>query len=188
MKNPHTLLQRIEVRRAFVEQKLANYIISDSGCWEYQGQRTPSGYGMFSICVRDLKPYKKKCIASRVAYAFHNNEDPADSYVCHKCDNPCCINPEHLFIGTHQDNMDDMSGKGRRADQAGSNNAASKIGETEVREIIARIKEGETNTAIAHDFGITHSAVSSIRLCKTWQSVANDLDYKPLPVFKRKAS
>lgn len=75
-------------------------------CWEWSANRCQDGYGMFKLNGKDVK-------ASRVAYAIVNGEIPADLHVLHKCDNPCCVNPDHLFTGTHQDNMLDRQRKGR---------------------------------------------------------------------------
>lgn len=79
-------------------------------CWEWQGTRLPSGYGRIGIAgkgqgVTDL--------THRVAYRIANGEIPPGMEVCHTCDNPPCCNPDHLFLGTHADNMRDMSAKGR---------------------------------------------------------------------------
>lgn len=188
MVNDSDLLRRIEMRFDFVKQKLDNVKISESGCWEYQGDKDSHGYGRFTIYARYLKERKRKFFAHRVAYAFFNGADPGEKLVCHKCDNPCCINPDHLFLGSHQDNMNDMRDKGRRAPQDGENNGHARLDEPSVREIIKKIQEGKTNIAIAKDHGVTHSQVSLIRRGKVWQKVANDMNYEPKPCFKRRAS
>ena len=93
---------------ASIKERLLNNIelITESGCWIWMGYVTKWGYGTISV------DYKKKC-THRMAYQEMIGEIPKGMLVCHTCDVPSCINPNHLFVGTHQDNMDDMTKKGR---------------------------------------------------------------------------
>lgn len=75
-------------------------------CWIWQGARNVLGYGTLTINCRSF-------VAHRVAYAIHNGRDPGDLLVCHTCDNPPCVNPAHLWLGTAADNIEDMMSKGR---------------------------------------------------------------------------
>lgn len=135
-------------------------------CWPWTGAKRSGaqGYGNFKIqsyvAVR----------AHRVSYALYYGQSPGGLLVCHKCDNPVCVNPSHLFLGTVQDNSDDMKRKGRaaRRDQRGERNGAAKLTEADVSKVRQLIDAGQTNVAIAERFGVTHQLISRIRRGRSW--------------------
>lgn len=145
---------------------------SDKDCWEWQGCTDSSGYGNFRV-----PQFGRINIgAHRVSYMLYNGDFPPEGMVIrHKCDNPRCVNPFHLEYGTKKDNAQDAVERGRypERDQAGEKNGASKLDWVKVREIRRRSALGESNVAIARDFGVTHSLVSKIKLGHFWPEPAN---------------
>lgn len=137
-------------------------------CWPWTGAKRgkpPSqGYGSFKV-----KSYVA-LRAHRVAFALYYGRSPGELLVCHRCDNPECVNPSHLFLGTVQDNSTDMVRKGRAAthDGRGERNRAAKLSEAQVATIRDLIRAGLTNTAIAERFNVTHQLISRIRRGRAW--------------------
>lgn len=92
-----------------------------TGCWEWCLYRNALGYGTITV-------NKKNTYAHRYSYLIHNNNaDISGKVTRHKCDNPCCVNPEHLIAGTQKENVNDILLRGRRNDPLGENNYASKF-------------------------------------------------------------
>ncbi len=85
--------------------------VTESGCWIWTASQHGRGYGLFHTGLNAGKA--KMEYAHRVSYKLYKGIDPGVHEVCHKCDVTSCVNPAHLFLGSHQDNMDDMKGKGR---------------------------------------------------------------------------
>jgi hypothetical protein len=97
-------------------------------------------------------------------------EIPPRMFVCHRCDNPACINLEHLFLGTNQENMKDMKEKGRQA--KGSKQGNSKLNEKQVLEIKRDLAETNlTNREIGKKYGVSKDAISNIKTGKRWSHV-----------------
>ena len=183
------LLNRIDLRFDWVKEKLAGVSIDEeTGCWEYQGAKSTDGYGRFHIYANCMTPKKRKYRAHRVAYAFFHGVDPAEKCVCHSCDNPACVNPEHLWLGTHQQNNDDKIRKGRAARQDGLNNSSCKLDSSALERVVEMLQEGATNKVIGAEMGVTHSNISLIRLGRLWAGQTAALGWEPKAKFKRKAA
>jgi hypothetical protein len=97
-----------ECRYGTAEERFFSKIKKDSktGCWIWIGSRVSNRYGGMIVNFKHM-------LAHRYSYELHNGKIKNDLYVCHKCDNGFCVNPDHLFLGTQKDNMDDMIKKGR---------------------------------------------------------------------------
>jgi ribosome-binding protein aMBF1 (putative translation factor) len=179
------LLERIRLRRDYVEAKMKDYVVSEEGCWEYQGVIHGHGYGIISLRVSSRPTAALAARAHRVSYAFYNGVDPAEMHVCHKCDNRKCLNPDHLFLGTHQDNMRDKGVKGRVKGEANPN---SKLTLGVVKDVVKAILEGKSNPTIAKSCKVKHNQISRIRHGKAWKDFTASLGYEPAKYikFKRK--
>ncbi len=133
-------------------------------CWKWKAAPNSSGYGR--LAVRGVRHY-----AHRLSYSIHHGAVPDGKFVCHHCDNRVCVNPHHLFAGTHTDNMRDMWAKGR-GDRVkrprGERNGTSKLSEGDVVAMRRDRSEGATLSDLARRFGVTESNASSICRGKTW--------------------
>ena len=134
-----------------------------SGCWWWTAYRNQWGYGVFGFHAR------KHSLAHRVAWEFTNGAIPDGLLVLHRCDNPACVNPDHLFLGTNQDNMDDMYKKGRQRHIRGEDRTDAKLTEKSVRDVRRRQKEGNvTHRQLATEYGVSRSTVSMAVRGDTW--------------------
>jgi hypothetical protein len=109
-------------------------------------------------------------LASRISYLIHFGEVPAGMAVCHKCDNPSCTNPDHLFLGTQADNVADMERKGRarKRGKPGTEHRQAKLTDQDVRDIRAG---GASDAANSIKYGVSRATIHAIRVGKTWRHV-----------------
>jgi len=146
------------------------FTANNNSCWEWSAFKL-RGYGKFSITISPNKDLP--IIATRLAYFLHYKIDPIGFAVLHKCDNPSCCNPNHLFLGTNKDNTNDMYAKGRANPPKGNNHWGAKINEEKAMLVKERYKNGETQREIAITLGINQSVISRIIHNKAWNSINN---------------
>lgn len=125
-------------------------IVRSGDCWIFRGL-PPGRYG--EVTLADGRRTGAHRVAARLA---GHKVGPGD-VVCHRCDNPPCVNPAHLFVGTQADNMADKAAKGRAA--ARSRNGAAKLTDEQFDEIERRVAAGERQNALAREFGVSPQAV-----------------------------
>jgi hypothetical protein len=132
------------------------------GCWEWTRTRS-RGYGHVRF---DGKTWK----AHRLAWEFANGSSAAGKAVCHRCDNPGCVRPSHLFLGTNADNLADMAAKGRST--RGEANNTTKLTEAQVRTIREQYAAGEVSQLeLGRRHGVNQTAISGLIRRKTWAHV-----------------
>jgi hypothetical protein len=134
-------------------------------CWPWTAGRGSLGYGLFSLKPRHMRRQR----AHRVAYELTHGPIPDGLHVCHRCDNPPCVNPAHLFLGTGADNVSDMVSKDRH--QHGATNGQAKLTEDSVRTMRALWSEGVTYAALAERFSIAEKSVWAIVKRRNWKHV-----------------
>lgn len=139
------------------------------GCWEWTASLDRGGYGHFGLNGKVIMPH-------RYSYIIHHPLttdlwEHREICVCHKCDNPRCVNPAHMFLGSQVDNIKDRDTKGRGNQPKGERQYNSKLTETQVREIRGKFANGELQTQIALEYGTTQANISSIIKRKSWKHI-----------------
>jgi len=133
-----------------------------SGCWLWKGHVRRDGYGTFT-------EKRKTRGAHRMAWILLRGEIAAGLLVCHKCDQPCCVNPEHLFLGTHRENVHDMLRKGRA--RTGARHPFAKLNVEKVAQIRALLAQGLSQSEAARQWGVSVTTIHAIARGKTWREV-----------------
>lgn len=149
-------------------------IEKSDACWVWTQGCCPQGYGRFWY-------QGFTWFAHRVAYFLHHNSDPNQFLVCHTCDNPRCVNPDHLFLGTHLDNNRDRDNKGHTyrgaqhhlalMDKNGEKNGRAKLTAEQVLEIRALRDKGEKWLRLAKRFGVNRRTIKNIVARKLWKHI-----------------
>jgi hypothetical protein len=151
----YTVKTRLERFEAFFDK--------GTGCWLWKGSKTDQGYGHF-FNSRFSKPHSMK--AHRQSWLLYKGPIPDGLLVLHKCDTPSCVNPDHLFLGTNDDNIDDRNAKERQS--RGGRHTPAKLTEYLVR----KIREHPIpSDFLAQELGVTVRTINQIRARESWRHV-----------------
>lgn len=131
-------------------------------CWLWTANKSGTGYGK----IGSGPPDHKSLLAHRVSWSIANGEVPDGMFVCHRCDNPSCVNPDHLFLGTAMDNMADMVGKDRHA--RGERGGNRILTDRQVFEIKDMFIDGVRWDAISRIYGVSRSTIYHIMEGRLW--------------------
>lgn len=161
-------------------RRLWKYVTRGAGCWLWTGAVSHNGYGKLWTGTATVP-------AHRYSYTLHTGAIPDGLSVLHRCDTPACVNPEHLFLGTHTDNMADMVQKRRQYRTAprpsipgattgsvwirGSKNGNARLTDEKVVELRALHGEGWTQRELAERFGMDQTTISDVARRKTWKHI-----------------
>ena len=151
-----------------MQERLFSKVTKTDRCWLWTGSVGPFGHGQIGNGNFNpaLNP-KRLLTTHRVSYQLHYGTDPGHWCVLHRCDVPNCVRPSHLFLGSMQDNTDDMRMKGRMV--VGEAHPRSKLTEAD---IVAIRSSTEPYSALGERFGVTSGCISQIRSRKKWKHVA----------------
>ena len=143
-----------EMKKAFFK-----HVDKTDTCWVWRNANKGKGklhYGSFTF-------RRKIYLAHRLSWKLHNGDIPERMWILHKCDNPSCVNPDHLFLGTAMDNQRDKLAKGRCV--------VEKLTIEKVKEIRNKLEMGITSGRLAKDYGVSATTIHNIKSRKTWRDV-----------------
>jgi hypothetical protein len=144
-----------------LEERFFNKVNKTEDCWLWAGRKNAQGYGRFDVGDGAV-------FSHRLVLHFEGLDVPSGMDVLHRCDTPACVNPEHLWLGTHVDNMQDMLHKGRHITFRGSAHKRALLTEQKVLEIRA---DKRNNAPVAKEYGVSASLVGNIRARRCWKHV-----------------
>jgi hypothetical protein len=144
------------------EERFWKRVEKSDGCWLWIGCINSAGYG--NVKWGELGVQETHRISWLLEYRYMPTE-----LVLHTCDIRPCVRPDHLFLGSHQDNSDDMIAKGRGHWNRGEDNHNAKLSAMDVQEIRARLQGDEQQREIARQFGVTQGLISAIKARRVWK-------------------
>lgn len=139
-------------------------VVKASGCWEWRGAHNGNGYGLFW-----LPELRKYTTTHRAAWVVYKGPIPEKLHVLHHCDNPGCVNPDHLFLGVQQDNMHDA--KKKRRFQQGEQHYRAKFTSQQIREIRQAYAGGVRLYQLAAKYQVDRMTIKAIVTYVTWKGV-----------------
>ena len=147
---------------------LQRIVVNENNCWLFQGAIKKQGLGYGWVVLNN-----KRMGAHRASWIVKNGPIQDGLCVCHKCDIPSCINPDHLFLGTHSDNMQDMWNKKRHQiiNQDSENHPRAKLNLEQVKEIKIMLSKKIKQRIIAGKFNVSQVAISNIKLGTRWKEL-----------------
>lgn len=146
------------VLRDRVRERFWSCVQKSDGCWLWTGDFAVNGYGRLSI-------KGKRHSAHRLSWEFAHGSLPADQFICHRCDTPACVRPDHLFLGTPGDNSRDMVAKARHRSRG------AMLKPEVVNDIRRRHLNGETIEALMADVGACRQTISNIVRWRSWKKL-----------------
>lgn len=158
-------MPRGKYKRKSIEERFFEKVIINKGeCWGWKGGLAHFGYGLMKVRGKNDR-------AHRISWRIHKGEIPKGKLVLHKCDNPICSNPEHLYLGTQSDNVKDIYNRNRRS-QRGEKNNQSKLKENQVREIRKKYtgKRGELKS-LGEEYRVNYNTIRLIIRNERWKHI-----------------
>lgn len=151
--------------RPSLAQRLEAKTEKTEGCWRWLGFKDQAGYGRIGLAT---DKGKRSIQAQRASWAVYRGPIPQGAHVLHRCDNPECTNPEHLFLGSNLDNIRDRIAKGRSrsGDQRGEHNGNAKL---TVEQVAAIRADARASSAIAVDYGMSRTMIKYIKAGAFWK-------------------
>jgi len=137
-------------------------IVTESGCWIWTAAIDKKGYGRINVSTKDGR---RSVLAHRISYTLDSGNELGNMCVCHSCDTPACVNPDHLFLGTNQDNTDDMMSKGRQE----SNPVLTEKEVLEIKCLLNRTNYSQSD--IGRLYNVARTTISSINVGRTWSHI-----------------
>lgn len=149
----------------------------NSGCWLWTGAPVRKGYGRIHVGGR--RPKGRDILAHRFSWAVSWGPIPNGAWVLHRCDNPPCVNPDHLFLGDHVANMADMAAKGRAVNtpHRGEEQIQAKLSDSAVNRIRTLYASGQaTQRGLAAQYGVSKTLIGNVVRGENWNHVAPPLE------------